>query len=332
MNKNYIAILTEPYKIEITENPMPIIEDGFVLVEYLYCGICGGDYSSYCGYRQKYPISLGHEFVGRIIDISTTVHNLSIGQYVVSDFNFRCGECVHCLSSQSHLCTKNNIELFTNRGFANYASIQASYLVPIEPPDYLPRACLIEPLSCIIHACQEIKIEDRMHILLCGGGSIGMLFCFYLKNKFQSIDIVAAETNPEKLELLHKHFKAKKYQQNMFFNHDLVIDCSNSVSGLTFSLKHTYPGEKICIMSHLYGHETSFVYEQVCKKELRCVFPLRNGERDNLIAAAQCINDFWTNEYDEMLYVYDDIKKAFKEKSSSSFCKQIINSTTLSIS
>ena len=85
-------------------------------------------------------------------------------------------------------------------------------------------------------------------------------------------------------------------------------------------------------MSHLYGLETSFVYEQICKKELHCYFPLRNGEKNNMLLAAKYIKEFWKDEYDEMLSIYNNIDMAFREKSSNSFCKQIIHSEILSIS
>ena len=123
---NIIAILTEPYKFELIVKNMPFVQDEYVLVEYLYCGICGGDYSAYCGYRQTYPISLGHEFIAKVISVGDSVKTIMQGQYVVSDFNFRCGSCVYCDSKQSHLCMKNDIGLFSNRGFSKYATIQTS--------------------------------------------------------------------------------------------------------------------------------------------------------------------------------------------------------------
>ena len=125
-NTNIVAMLTSPYNFELLEKPYPIIQDEYVLVEYLYCGICGGDYSAYCGHRRTYPVSLGHEFVGKVIFVGRSVQNIKAGQYVISDFNFRCNECTYCLSKQSHLCIKNDIGHFSNRGFAKFASIHSN--------------------------------------------------------------------------------------------------------------------------------------------------------------------------------------------------------------
>ena len=117
-NKNIIAMFNEPNKVKLIKNSMPATEEEYVNIEYLYCGICGGDYSVYRGYRQSYSVSLGHEFVARVISVGQSVKNIHPGQYVVSDFNYRCNECIYCKTNRSHLCIKNDIGLFSNRGFA----------------------------------------------------------------------------------------------------------------------------------------------------------------------------------------------------------------------
>lgn len=331
-NKNIIAFFTAPHRIELIEGSIPTLRDDYVLVEYIYCGICGGDYSVYRGNRQSYPVSLGHEFVAKVICVGELVTNIRRGQYVVSDFNYRCGKCIYCANDQTHLCVKNDIGYFSNRGFAKYATIHSSYLIPITPPDYLPRACLIEPLSCVIHACNSLCIQKGMNILICGGGGIGMLFCFLLRKAYEDIHITLLEHNPSKRELINKHFSVQEFNVSANNNYDLIVDCSNSIKGLQFLLDYAQRGSRVCVMSHLYGLETSFVYEQACKKELSCCFPLRNGSRKNLLISAKYIDHYWMSEYDEMITIYEDIFAAFKEKDKNPYCKQIVKSSRLRIS
>lgn len=330
-NVNIIAMFTEPYEVKLVKSSTSATQEEYVYIEYLYCGICGGDYSVYRGYRQSYPISLGHEFVARVLSVGKSVANIYPGQYVVSDLNYRCNECNYCKTNRSHLCTKNDIGLFSNRGFARYANVHSSYLVPISPPEYLPRACLIEPLSCVIHACNTVGIHHRMNILICGGGGIGMLFCFLLRSTYQDMNITLAEKNPYKSKLLCDHFFIPPYVSGANKEYDLIVDCSNSITGLKFALDCAQRGNQVCVMSHLYGLDTTFMYEQACKKELRCFFPLRNGERNNLLLAAEYIDQYWLKDYDDMLIIYDDIVAAFKEKEESQFSKQIVQSSSLCI-
>lgn len=127
--KNHQYIFSQPHTIIPIVKELPAPDKDYVTVRFIACGICGGDYSTYIGRRKNYPNSLGHEFVAEIIKKGENVSNFSIGQKVISDFNYRCGKCQYCLSGRSHLCIKNNIQLFSNRAFAQYGNIHKSYLV-----------------------------------------------------------------------------------------------------------------------------------------------------------------------------------------------------------
>lgn len=326
---NDIAVFTAPQTIAIKQESVNEIPPNYVCVKYLYCGICGSDHSIFLGRRKNYPISLGHEFVGEIIAVGSNIDKFHRGQIVVSDFNYRCGKCVYCLSGRSYLCVHNEAGYFSNRGFSNYGVIHANYLTVISPPPYLPRACLIEPLSCVIHACNRIGAKNNMRILLCGGGGIGMLFCFYLSRICGNSTIEVHESIEERMCLLESRFSVSRYCKDSNKDYDFIIDCTNTTSGLAFSLSQTPVGGNICVFSHLYGLETSFVYEEICKKELNCMFPLRNGDSKNLELSAELINNYWDCNDDVLLSIYESISKAFCEKASSPSCKQIINSQHL---
>ena len=75
----------------------------------------------------------------------------------------------------------------------------------------------------------------------------------------------------------------------------------------------------------IYGLDTAFVYEYICKKELHPVFPLRNGEKKNMNTAIDLISHYWQQSDDCMLQIYDDIQTAFNEKSNSNCNKQIVS-------
>jgi len=322
--ENIVYLHTGPKHIELVESDLAAPLPGYTQIEYLYCGICGSDYSIYIGRRNEYPISLGHEFVARVLHCSNDSGELSQGCLVVSDLNFRCGNCKLCTQGKSHLCEHNDCGLFTNRGFARYANIKTEYLLPIKTPDYLPRACLIEPLSCCIHACSVANIQINDKILINGCGSIGSLICFYLtqcmgyKNVYTFDPI---QVRHERLETLFNTIHFLQYQDITF---DIIIDCSNSSLGLASTLEIAMPGSRVCVVSHVYGQDSSFVYETICKKELCACFPLRNGGKENLILANTYLQEKWNSKFDSIITVYDDIKKAFEEKAYSPSNKQVV--------
>lgn len=329
MLHNIIALHTAPKTISIIERKLAYPPQGYVCVQYVYCAICGGDYSVYLGRRKAYPFTLGHEFVAQVIDVGKGVQRIQKNDIVVSDFNFRCGNCEFCRQGKSHLCIENSKELFSNRGFSLYGNIHESYLLTITPPEFLPRACLIEPLSCVLHACAQMRLNRDSTVLLCGCGSIGTMFCFYLTRILQCASVIVKEINQLKLSEVNKHFPIRPFQNEDSNHFDYIIDCSNSVDGVYFSLSISNPGGKLCIMSHLYGLDTSFIYEQICKKELACIFPLRNGQKTNLALASDYIQKYWTAFDDDLIRIYDDIHTAFSDKENDFHSKQIVRLSSL---
>ena len=77
-------------------------------------------------------------------------------------------------------------------------------------------------------------------------------------------------------------------------------------------------------MSHLYGTDTSFVYETLCKKELHAVFPLRNGNVSNVTTAIDLISRNWQPTFNSLIRVYSDINQAFSEKDKTPYNKQVV--------
>lgn len=326
---NTVYYHTAPYKIEKSTQLLSAPESEFIMVQYLYCGICGGDYSVYCGRRTVYPISLGHEFVAIIVDSDKNCTEYSVGDFVISDFNYRCNNCKYCKSGQSHLCIHNNIQKFSNRGFANYATIHKNYLYKIPPFHFLPKACLIEPLSCVIYACEKLSFNTETTIVINGGGSIGMLFIFYLTRIRNCTHIQLVEKNEMRLNKILEHFPVTNYMNTDPASADLVIECSNSIDGMYQALNICDAGGSLCIMSHLYGLDTSFIYEIICKKELQASCPLRNGERKNIELAIHYIDCYWSESDNNMLGIFNNIEDAFIKKNSIGYNKQIIKLSEL---
>lgn len=322
MISNSIYLLTAPYTFQKYKTLLPEPENDFVTVKYLYCGICGSDYSRYIGRRTQYPVSLGHEFIAQVVALGANIDELAVNDFVVSDFNYRCNSCSFCKENKSHLCVHNGIGKFSNRAFSNYANIHKNYLYKVPLFSYLPTACLVEPFSCVLHACELLQLLPGLSILINGCGSIGMLFAFYLKKILNYNNIEILEINEQRREKIQKYFDISPYEHGNIF--DLIIDCSNSEDGLHQALQLSECGKTICIMSHLYGTDSSYVYETVCKKELNSIYPLRNGEPHNVRSAISYLSSFWKDEYNDMLALYDNPVDAFTNKKHDNHNKQIV--------
>lgn len=73
-----------------------------VLVVPKYVGICGTDL--YLMETQQIKLFLGHEWVGEVRQVGSSVKTLHIGEIVTGTGHFACGSCADCVAEKSNLC------------------------------------------------------------------------------------------------------------------------------------------------------------------------------------------------------------------------------------
>lgn len=101
-------------QIEFTEKPVPKIEnDNDAIVKVTLSTICTSDLHIMHGAVPfaKEGVTLGHEFVGEIIELGKNVKNLKIGGRVSANCITFCGECRFCRRGYINNCIKGGWEL-----------------------------------------------------------------------------------------------------------------------------------------------------------------------------------------------------------------------------
>src|ERR1700681_1921222 len=94
--------------------PVPVIGAADVLVRVKIASICGTDLHIY-GWdrwsqsRIKPPVTLGHEFCGRVDAVGDEVQALDLGDLVSAEMHVQCGQCYQCRLGETHICTNLGI-------------------------------------------------------------------------------------------------------------------------------------------------------------------------------------------------------------------------------
>lgn len=110
MNKTAkLAVFTgvnEPF--EIREYPLTVPAGGMAQLELLASGVCGTDLHIHHG---KIPVGtpmvIGHEFVGKVVDISaedSKASGIAAGDNAIVDIACPCGECLLCANGDDANC------------------------------------------------------------------------------------------------------------------------------------------------------------------------------------------------------------------------------------
>jgi 2-desacetyl-2-hydroxyethyl bacteriochlorophyllide A dehydrogenase len=89
--------------IEVPEPELLLATDAIVRIEAT--GVCGSDLHIYHGRVQIEPgFTIGHEYVGTVLEIGEDVREVSVGDRVLGCFQTACGRCYFCRNGLFHKC------------------------------------------------------------------------------------------------------------------------------------------------------------------------------------------------------------------------------------
>ncbi|HEX9245035.1 MAG TPA: scyllo-inosose 3-dehydrogenase [bacterium] len=123
---------------DVKEPPLPAKD---VRIRPRACGVCGSDVHFYetdeQGYIRypgltKFPVVIGHEFSGEIVEVGKEVRDLRPGDLVTVEEMIWCGECVPCRNGWPNQCLNLEEIGFTIDGaMAEQLVVGAKYCWPI---------------------------------------------------------------------------------------------------------------------------------------------------------------------------------------------------------
>ncbi len=196
------AVLTGKMKMEIQELAVPAPLDHEVIVKVKACGICGTDQHIYHGQpgsaEVQFPIVLGHELSGEVVQVGEQVTQFSVGDRVSIDPNIYCGQCDFCRGNRAHLCDNlQAVGVTRNGGMGEYCAVPAAkcYTLPAELS--YEEGAMIEPLGCVLHGFNQIKVWPGASVLIIGGGYIGLMMLQVVK-MYGASPIVVSEPDVTK--------------------------------------------------------------------------------------------------------------------------------------
>jgi threonine 3-dehydrogenase len=188
--------------------PVPEIGINDVLVEVLRTGICGTDVHIYNwdAWAQKtipVPLVIGHEFVGRIVEVGSNVHDFHAGEIVSGEGHVVCGRCRNCLAGRRHLCKDTKgIGVQRPGAFAEYLALPMTNVWVHHAAIARDVQAIFDPLGNAVHTALQFNVlgED---VLITGAGPIGIMAAAVARHAGARF-VVITDVNPYRLELARK--------------------------------------------------------------------------------------------------------------------------------
>jgi threonine 3-dehydrogenase len=160
--------------------PVPTVGINDVLIRVRKTGICGtdlhiADWDAWAARTIKPPLTVGHEFVGEIVEVGSNVADFAEGDLVSGEGHVVCGRCRHCLAGRRHLCA-NSIGLGVGRdgAFAEYVVLPMTNVWHHWHGIDEEVAAIFDPFGNAVHTALAFPVlgED---VLVSGAGPIGLM-------------------------------------------------------------------------------------------------------------------------------------------------------------
>ena len=133
-------------------------------------------------------MTLGHEFVGTIVELGSNVKNLKPGQAVAVNpacdhRHYGIEPCNPCKDKNYNICdaTATYGLAAPGGGFCEESVVNAMNCIPIPSNVSMKAAALIEPLSVSHHCITESGFQKGQTVLICGAGPIGLALLSILR-------------------------------------------------------------------------------------------------------------------------------------------------------
>jgi len=248
----------EKGSVEIREIDKPTIGDEDVLLEVANVGVCGSDlhqWTSDHSWPVNYPVVLGHEFGGHIVETGNRVTGWKEGDRVVS-------ETAAIINPNNPMSKQGLYNLDpTRKGFGygvngamtKYVRVPARCLHTVPANLAFEQACLTEPCCVAYNAVvnnTHIKPGDR--VIVIGPGTIGILCAAVAKLCGAQVAVLGLQADEHRLNI------AKQYGCEAIINDaaewatktdglgaDIVIDAAGASITLKTALQLVRPNGHI---------------------------------------------------------------------------------------
>lgn len=278
-----VVIHTEG-EVRVEQRPAPTIQAADeVLVKVAYSGLCGSDIPRiFTQGAHFYPITLGHEFSGRVVACGDRVVDLQEHDAVACVPLLPCFNCPECQRHYYSLCKQYQfIGSRSDGGNAELVVVKRANLVKLPANVSLLQGAFIEPITVGLHAIQLAGGCQGKEVVVIGAGTIGQL-AIQCARALGARSVAAIDINDERLTLarqigagaafnsadLNPSQIAECLQEKRF--DQLILETAGTPQTVSLALDIAGPRAQIALVGTLHKdlHLSYSTFSQILRKEL----------------------------------------------------------------
>lgn len=247
------------HELEQRSRPSPNLQAGETLVEIVCCTLCGSDLHSFSGRRScPTPTVLGHEMIGRIVEIAAdgnisdiSGNPLHVGDKVTWSIAASCGKCFNCTHDIPQKCEtlfKYGHEQIDENKLLSGGLATHCRLVPgtgiVKIPDNVPDE-VMSPANCatatVAGAFRLAGNIQGESVLIMGAGMLGLTAAAMSRHQ-QAKTVIVADVDKQRLRLAEQ------------FGATHIIDASDDVGSFLKEVQSRTSGRGASVAIEVTGN------------------------------------------------------------------------------
>lgn len=272
----------------VSENQREIsLSQGQCLIKIMNAGVCSSDiFRGFQGWAYAYPLVMGHELSGVVEEVGSEVKSFLPGDRVAVFPLLPCFVCDQCKSLEYARC--NAYGYYGSRqngGFCDKLAVNEWNLIKIPNGVDLVDACLIEPMSVVIHALKTFRNGNTLsgQIAILGAGFLGTLASKVIKQLHPKLFLTIVDRNQKKLDFV-KADDVKTFHcvdssdwskmiklKNSYF--DYVLETTGAPANISSSINLCKAGGEIVLLGNVTADHTieKSTISSILRKEIKLI-------------------------------------------------------------
>ncbi len=269
--------------LELQSAEVPVCGTNDVLIKVQKTAVCGTDlhiynWDEWAQRAIRTPLIIGHEFVGKIVDMGPGAKGYSTGDRVTGEGHVTCGTCRNCRAGKRHLCHRTvAIGIHRDGAFAEYLVLPEFNVWPVHPNIPSEIATAFDPLGNAAHCALSYDMVGE-DVLITGAGPVGLMavsICRFVGARH----IVITDINDYRLNLarLMGASRAINVSKNtleqgigdlqMSNGFDIGLEMSGNPQAFNDMIRNMYHGGRIALLGFL-PQSTQINWDDVIHKGL----------------------------------------------------------------
>ncbi|HAS1783605.1 TPA: galactitol-1-phosphate 5-dehydrogenase [Enterobacter cloacae] len=270
--------------VRVEERPIPHIQAADdVRVRIACSGLCGSDIPRiFAQGAHYYPITLGHEFSGRVDACGADVHDLKAGDAVACVPLLPCFACPECEKGFFSLCKQYQfVGSRSEGGNAEYIVVKRANLFRLPADMTIEDGAFIEPITVGLHAFHLAAGCEGKNVTIIGAGTIGLL-AMQCALALGARSVTAIDINEDKLALAAalgatQVFNSRSHSADDILNalsdhrfDQFVLETAGTPQTVSLAIDIAGPRAQVALVGTLHHdlHLSATTFGKILRKEL----------------------------------------------------------------